>query len=221
MLFRSQKLTLNYVSVGGVGKIGEYTRTIKNALSDGRTLAVVKRGDITFAEKVQNAMESGALGVIIYNNLSGNIRMSLGEVVDPIPACSVGMEAGLMIAGDRGMDRGTLTFSYGYQAGPFMSDFSSWGPTPDLKLKPEITAHGGEITSAVPGGGYDEMSGTSMAAPNMAGAFALLRQHVKAETSLKGVALNARVNQLLMSTATMALNEVGNRSEERRVGKEC
>ncbi len=215
---KDQKLTLNYVSVGGVGKIGEYTRTIKNALSDGRTLAVVKRGDITFAEKVQNAMESGALGVIIYNNLSGNIRMSLGEVVDPIPACSVGMEAGLMIAGDRGMDRGTLTFSYGYQAGPFMSDFSSWGPTPDLKLKPEITAHGGEITSAVPGGGYDEMSGTSMAAPNMAGAFALLRQHVKAETSLKGVALNARVNQLLMSTATMALNEVGNPYSPRKQG---
>lgn len=215
---KDQPLTLNYVSVGGVGKPGEYTSSITNALADGRTLAVVKRGETTFMEKVQTAMENGALGVIIYNNLSGTIRMSLGEIEDPIPTCSIGMEAGRLIAGERGMNRGTLTFSYDYQAGPFMSDFSSWGPTPDLKLKPEITAHGGEITSAVPGGAYDEMSGTSMAAPNMAGAFALLRQHVKATTELTGTALNARVNQLLMSTATMALNEFGNPYSPRKQG---
>lgn len=60
-----------------------------------------------------------------------------------------------------------------------MSNFSSWGPTPDLKLKPEITAHGGNILSAIPGNKYNTLSGTSMASPNMCGAIVLIRQYVK------------------------------------------
>lgn len=127
------------------------------------------------------------------------------------------MEAAASAGATRGV--GTVTFSADYEAGPFMSDFSSWGPTPDLKLKPEITAHGGEITSAVPGG-YDEYSGTSMAAPNMAGAVALLRQHVEETYGLSGKALRARVNQLLMSTATMALNEEGNPYSPRKQARD-
>ena len=63
-------LTLNYVLVGGVGRPSNYTSTVRRALSDGKTLALVKRGDITFQEKVENAMANGAIGVIIYNNLS-------------------------------------------------------------------------------------------------------------------------------------------------------
>lgn len=89
-----------------------------------------------------------------------------------------------------------------------MSDFSSWGPTNDLKIKPEITAHGGEITSSVVGG-YSIFSGTSMASPNMAGAVTLLRQYVSENFGLTGTALSDRVNQLLMSTATIVYDENG------------
>ena len=39
-----------------------------------------------------------------------------------------------------------------------MSDFSSWGVSPDMRLKPEVTAPGGNIYSSVPGGGYKMMS---------------------------------------------------------------
>lgn len=216
---RTQELTLNYVVVGGVGRAIDYTTAIKNQLRRGNCIALIKRGDNTFAEKVKYAMSNGAVACIIYNNVSGTIRMSLGEVVDPIPTCSISMDAGNLLVNAVGGSGGTgkITFAPLYTAGPFMSDFSSWGPTPDLKLKPEITAYGGNILSAVPGG-YDQYSGTSMATPNMAGIIALLRQYLKKSSALEGKELNALVNQMLMSTATMVLNEEGNPYSPRKQG---
>ena len=103
--------------------------------------------------------------------------MSMGKS-DHIPTISISKDAGTILASRSG---GTLTVDFDYQAGPFMSDFSSWGPTPNLELKPEITAHGGNIRSSVPGGGYDNISGTSMASPNMCGIVVLIRQYLKNE----------------------------------------
>ena len=90
-----------------------------------------------------------------------------------------------------------------------MNDYSSWGSTPDLKLKPDITAHGGEITSTV-AGGYAEMSGTSMATPNLAGFVALVRSQLKLQhPDWNNVQLNQRINQLVMSTAQVVYDESG------------
>ena len=84
-----------------------------------------------------------------------------------------------------------------------MSDFSSLGVTPDLKLKPEVTAPVGNIYSATIGGGYVNMSGTSMAAPHVSGAMAIVKGYVNEKyPELSKVEKENLINSLLMSTAT-------------------
>ncbi len=85
-----------------------------------------------------------------------------------------------------------------------LSSFSAWGPTADLRLKPEITAPGSDIYSSVPENSYGYMSGTSMAAPYYAGTAALMKQFV-AETAPGSAGKQASeiINALMMSTATI------------------
>ncbi len=217
----ASEMTFEYVVIPGVGHAADYTANVKTELkqkdANGRgRLALIKRGDTTFEEKVKIAMEMGAAGVIIYNNVAGTIRMNLGNVKNPVPSISISMNSGAaMVQGATGRV-GKITISRSYAAGPFMSEFSSWGPTPDLKLKPEITAHGGEITSAVPGG-YGEQSGTSMATPNMAGFMAIVRGYIEQNLSdlvtvdgkIDNTKLNQLAMQLTMSTAGTVYDQDG------------
>ncbi|KAB2331138.1 M28 family peptidase [Cytobacillus depressus] len=53
-------------------------------------IALIQRGDISFGEKVLNAAEKGAAGVIIFNNTSGAVNGTLGEANDKyVPAVSL------------------------------------------------------------------------------------------------------------------------------------
>ena len=85
-----------------------------------------------------------------------------------------------------------------------MSDFSSWGVSPDMRLKPEVTAPGGNIYSAVPGGGYQYMSGTSMATPQITGVSAVVLERVQNDPLFSSMSARQKadvVQNLIMGTA--------------------
>ena len=178
-------------------------------------IALISRGDITFSEKVINATENGAKAVIVYNNEPGTISMALEGVT--VPAISITQLDGkkmleALAAGNKTVHCDPeLKANFPSATAWQMSDFSSWGPTPSLELKPEITAPGGNIYSAyyVDNGVSvnGNMSGTSMASPHMAGATTLVKEYVKKNLAKFGldskdtVGIENMVNTLLMSTS--------------------
>ena len=198
----TDSMEIEYITIPGAGRSADYS-----GLDVAGKIVLVRRGSTTFEEKASVAQQKGAAGIIIYNNVSGDIKMNVGDAT--LGVCSIGQDDGELLA-EAGS--GVLKLNRAQTSGPFMSDFSSWGPTPDLGIKPEITAHGGEIYSAVPGQDYDRQSGTSMASPNVAGVTALIRQYVTEsfpEIAQNQVKVTAFVNQLMMSTADILRNTNG------------
>ncbi|MBO5363601.1 MAG: leucine-rich repeat protein [Clostridia bacterium] len=216
----SETTELQYVVIPGLGRSYNYSANIRSKLQSQPSIALVQRGTTTFEEKMKIAKENGAIGIMIYNNVAGKISMTMGakNKSDIIPSCSISMDVGNQMVLAAQDSVGKIVLNKAFLSGPFMSDFSSWGPTPSLELKPEITAYGGNVTSSV-AGGYDVYSGTSMATPNMAGAVAIIRTHLKnTYPDMSAQAIAKRTYQLMMSTAGIVLNEYGDPYSPRKQG---
>ncbi|PJB80338.1 MAG: hypothetical protein CO090_04320 [Acidobacteria bacterium CG_4_9_14_3_um_filter_49_7] len=134
-------------------------------------IALIKRGTCNFCQKIYNAEQAGAIGVIVYNYLAdgttspdgtqsgGIINMdvsSLECVRDypiTIPGYFIRLEEAQQIIQmlDNGDDVeasfGSAT--YPVQSSGYKSSFSSFGPTAiDYNLKPDVAAVGNQLTLA-------------------------------------------------------------------------
>lgn len=205
--------TYEYVDCG-VGATTDFTgKTLTNKVALIQRAGEENGEILTFAQKEANAKKAGAKAVIIYDNVEGDlVNMSTDGNIPAVFISKADGEA-MLAASDK-----HVSFSKSYLAqfqdaySGKMSDFSSWGVTPDLKLKPEITAPGGDIYSTLPGGLYGSMSGTSMASPHMAGAAVVMAQYITEElggTDMTQQEITALSNKLLMSTAVPVKNEQG------------
>ncbi|HSV69087.1 MAG TPA: S8 family serine peptidase [Methylibium sp.] len=152
-------------------------------------IALLSRGTCDFTVKVRNAQAAGAVGVLMVNREAGPpfVMGGNGEPDQPtLPAYMVGLadRAALMAAdGASTTLPDVATYVYDPARNNILADFSSRGPTDvDFRVKPDVVAPGDFVLSSIPvsncGGApcFAFFSGTSMAAPHLAGSAAIVIQ---------------------------------------------
>lgn len=183
-------------------------------------IALIMRGGYAeiagnFVDKITNAYSKGAIGVIVFNHATGGeelINMMYPDGICTIPAVFIGNQGGtalqsLIATGENKIEFKGEKISVSNPKNGKMADSTSWGTTPNLDFKPELTAPGGNIYSTVNNNSYQIMGGTSMAAPHVAGGSALILQRVDEEFGLTGYSRSLMTKNLLLSTAVPSIDK--------------
>ena len=197
--------TYEYVDAGFASE--EDVAALKEKFPNGLSgkIALVSRGQMTYQKKVENLYDLHPAGVLVYNNVSVGSLIIMNLTTQDVPAAFISQADGqaMLAAADHHLtiaEGQVLPQSTTYEA----SEFSSWGVSPDLHLKPEIAAPGGNVFSAIPNGAYEQTSGTSMATPQMAGISAIVLQRVQSDPLFASMSARQQVDvvqNLIMGTA--------------------
>ena len=197
--------TYEYVDAGFASE--EDVAALKEKFPNGLSgkIALVSRGKMTYQKKVENLYDLHPAGVLVYNNVSVGSLIIMNLTTQDVPAAFISQADGqaMLAASDHHLtiaEGQVLPQSTTYEA----SEFSSWGVSPDLRLKPEIAAPGGNVFSAIPTGAYEQTSGTSMATPQMAGISVIVLQRVQSDPLFASMSARDKadvVQNLIMGTA--------------------
>ena len=209
----AKKGELEYAVVPGYGAEDDY----EGIDVSGKVALVQRGGGMYYEQKERSAYAHGAIAMLVYNNVPGMLYMSITDW--KMPCAFISQEAGEYLKAQENKvltvgaaDKLVASPTYG------MADFSSWGATTELTLKPEITAPGAGIYAAVPGNAYESMDGTSMASPHAAGAMAIVQQALKARGMTDATQRKHMVDTLLMSTASIIYDSNGQPYSPRKQG---
>lgn len=168
--------TFEFVVIPNYGAAEDYA-----GLNLSGKIAVVKHGNASFQDQVYAAAASGAIALIIINSDNNNVHMNIQNysvpavlvynkyesVFENSPTRLVAVDFEQKLVEDT-----TALVS---------SAFSSWGCTPELTLKPEISGVGAEVLCPESSltHSYQISSGTSMATPVVSGYFAAIKAFYK------------------------------------------
>ena len=181
-LIRHLNSTNDYVAVHGVNLSLSIPHDVSN-FACGRT---------PVCEECERVVSSGVVVVAAAGNL-GYRKHTLpdGETLESYSSISITDPGNAELVITVGATHRYRPHTYG------VSYFSSRGPTGDGRIKPDLVAPGEKITAPLPNGMFGLKDGTSMAAPHVSGAAALLMAR---HNELVG--RPARIKQILCSTAT-------------------
>ncbi len=145
-------------------------------------IVLINDGGCSFTAKIRHAQEAGALGVIVYSNMSGppiSMRHDGSGALPTIPALMASSADGAAILDSL---PASATFEMSQRDEHFggadlVAGFSSRGPSPfEFLIKPDVTAPGVNILSSVLHDQFATFQGTSVAASYVSGVAAVLRQ---------------------------------------------
>ncbi|KAG8728430.1 hypothetical protein FRC11_011074 [Ceratobasidium sp. 423] len=154
------------------------------------TVVVIRRGGCALADKIANARKFGGQYFLIYDQADQPLdQLDFGNAT----AALITQQDGIYLVQQAIPANQTISFpntpwDYPTAGGGLVNAFSTYGPTNDMYLKPQISAPGGKILSTYPVklGSYRIDSGTSMSTPFVAGSAALLLQ-ARGKTVAKSV----------------------------------
>ena len=197
-------------------------------------IALVQRGTCLYSNKVINAQNAGAVGVIIYQQSGSDTPLSVFAQDAGIPAVMIGNTDGVALKNYLAANPGaTVTLDLTFtpvsapantvwpssSRGPSIGNF---GSTPTFVIKPELVAPGADLYTAAqkldPNGdaynatGYTSVTGTSYAVPMVAGAVALVKQNHSTWTP-------AQLKSAVVNTATQDVTDGGVHGERQRRGR--
>lgn len=202
-----------WVKIGGWGEAKDY-----EGVDVKGKIAIVDRGETTFADKINQATVAGAICLGVIDNDPSNtdfsFRMALSGMNPKIPVISILYKDKEFI--DNCTVHTARLFSKVEETNPTarqVTTFTSDGPTFDLRIKPDIAAPGESILGAITTGesDYDYYGGTSMATPNFCGAVALMISN-----NIDKEGYRSTINDRVMSTADIMKDKLGTNYESVR-----
>ncbi|KAG2498668.1 hypothetical protein HYH03_003413 [Edaphochlamys debaryana] len=171
---------------------------ISNAGGIRGRVVLIQRGRCYFTDKMKAAATAGAVGVVVYNDRQdGYFQMLSADGASATPAVPMGsvpLSTGRWLLAAVGSGSVSVSFRRAPDTAPAgyedVATYSSFGPTTDGRIKPEITAPGSLLSAASSGtlqpdgatptcnsAAYKSLHGTSMATPAIAGSALLVRQY--------------------------------------------
>ena len=166
---------------GGYGRLKDLENLdVKGAILLEQRGSDTKGERVFFSEKEKNAVDHGAIGLVVFNNQNG---IFFGQLIGPnsskeyyprIPTISISENDGLKLKSI--LKNNTVGQLDVFYHPDFVAPFSSRGPVSIFYVKPDLVAPGVFVNTTTLGGKYNITSGTSIAAPHVTGAVAILLQ---------------------------------------------